>query len=120
MRLLYFTLDNYFFYSASIFQFRFIMLLSYLYFCLKFVFTLIKLLKRREIFVISNKLCVFFNPYISSHTFKVGICYIYIYVYVRHASRMDFERAGVQTLEKGQTNIKRKKMDISHILVISF
>ena len=37
-----------------------IMLLSYLYFCLKFVFALIKLLKRREIFVISNKLCVFF------------------------------------------------------------
>ena len=35
---------------------------------------MIKLLKRREIFVILNKLCVFFNPYISSHTFKVGIC----------------------------------------------
>ena len=34
------------------------MLLSYLYFCLKFVFTLIKLLKRGEIFVILSKLCV--------------------------------------------------------------
>ena len=42
--------------------------------------------KRREIFVILNKLCVFFLPYISSHTFKVGISlntniYIYIYIY---------------------------------------
>ena len=50
--------------------------------------TLVKRLKRREIFVILNKLCVFFcffNPYISSHTFKVGIClniYIYIYIYI--------------------------------------
>ena len=96
------------------------MLLSYLYFCLKFVFTLIKLLKKREIFVILNKLCVFFNPYISSHTFKVVYMCICIYVCVRRASRMAFERAGVQTLEKGQTNIKRKKMNISHILVISF
>ena len=61
------------------------MLLSYLHFCLKFVFTLIKLLKRREIFVILSKLCVFFNSYISSHTFIVGIClnlYIYIYIYI--------------------------------------
>ena len=44
-----------------------------------------KLLKRRELFVVLNKLCVFFYPYISSHTFKVGIClfilYIYMYIY---------------------------------------
>ena len=41
------------------------------------------------IFVILNKVRVFFLPYISSHTFKVGIClnmyiytYIYIYIYI--------------------------------------
>ena len=44
---------------------------------------LIKLLKRREIFVILSKLCAFFNPYISSHTFIVGICLnLYIYIYI--------------------------------------
>ena len=36
------------------------MLLSNLYFCLQFDVTLTKLLKRREIFVLLNKLCVFF------------------------------------------------------------
>ena len=58
--LLYFALGNFFFYSVSIFKFKFIMLLSNLYFCLQFDVTLTKLLKRREIFVLLNKLCVFF------------------------------------------------------------
>ena len=49
------------------------------------LFKITKLLKRREIFVILNKICAFFLPYISSYTFKVGIClniYVYIYVYI--------------------------------------
>ena len=33
-----------------------------------FLFFSEALSKRREIFVILSKLCVFFNPYISSHT----------------------------------------------------
>ena len=39
------------------------MLQSYLYFCLQFDFTLAKLLKKRGIFVVLNKLCVFYVCY---------------------------------------------------------
>ena len=31
--------------------------------------------------MILSKLCVFFNPYISSHTFIVGIC-LNLYIYI--------------------------------------
>ena len=65
------------------------MLLSYLYFCLKFVFTLIKLLKRREIFVILSKLCVFFLIHICIYI------YIYKYIYILYIL--------YQILEKGHT-----------------
>ena len=54
------------------------MLLSYLYFCLKFVFTVIKLLKRREISALLNKLCVLFLVHIFQVTLHI---YIYIYIY---------------------------------------
>ena len=63
---------------------------------------------------------IYIYTHTHTHTHTHTYIYICIYVYVRHASTMDFERAGVQTLEKGQNNIKRKKMNISHILVISF
>ena len=43
-------------------------------------FSLIKLLKRREIFLLLNKLCGFFTIYFSD-TLKVGI-YLYIYMYI--------------------------------------
>ena len=55
------------------------------FFCnLKFCFTMIKLLKWREIFVILDKLCVFIRLIFLSNTLKVEICfknYIYIHIY---------------------------------------
>ena len=59
------------------------MQLNYLYFCLHFDFTLIRLLKRREIFVLLNKSCVFliFYPHTYTHTHTHTDIYIYIYIY---------------------------------------
>ena len=52
------------------------------YACVTLCYTLTKLLKRREIFVILINFVFFLFIYIWGHTFKVGISYLFIHSFI--------------------------------------